>query len=556
MSKARVKVSSTHATIPDLAFSPDGRTVATGEMRSGAENPKVELIVLRNARTGTAERSSHPIVSGRLVGYTPDGRYLLVTTGASTSELLDTRTLKTVRTIGLGEPAALAPRGSLAAFGHTDGSVTFLDLTTGKETTPSDRTGSNVDSLSFDADGKTLATGDDDGTIGIWNVHAGALSDVYKGHSTGVNAVTFSPDGRTLYSGSYDGSVIAWDVSGARRLGRPFPIAPPNSADSSSQSDVSPDGSRFATSPGSNQVELWSSATRTVVRRLRVPIGETHGMRFSSDSMLLGIAGSKHAVVWDVRTGKVVHVLPVGSGVNEGSNAVAFSPDSRVVAIADAHAIRLYDLTTGNQVVEMSGGDGTPQDIDFSPDGKLLASATLAGEIDLWDVKTGTSLARLSNESHGRAYDSTVRFSPDGRMLAVGDTSGNVVIWDRAKRRPVGSPLAGQNVSIDTVDFDPSGRMLATMSDDGNLRLWDVATQKLIGAPIPVSTGGGTAEFFPDGTHVLGDFGSTGVVWDVDPVAWEAQACRVAHRDLTREEWNDFLGQRTYRPVCAAAQPH
>jgi WD40 repeat protein/DNA-binding SARP family transcriptional activator len=556
VSKARVEVSSTHATIPDLAFSRDGRTVATGEMRSGAENPKVELIVLRNARTGTAERFSHPIVSGRLVGYTPDGRYLLVTTGASTSELLEARTLKTVRTIRLGEPAALAPRGSLAVFGHTDGSVTFLDLTTGKETTPSDRTGSNVDSLSFDADGKTLATGDDDGTIGIWNVHAGALSDVYRGHSTGVNAVTFSPDGRTLYSGSYDGSVIAWDVSGTRRLGQPFPIAPPNSANSSSQSNVSPDGLRFATSPGSNEVELWSSATRTVVRRLRVPIGDTHGMRFSPDSTLLGIAGSKHAVVWDVRTGKVVHVLSVGSGVNEGSNAVAFSPDSRVVAIADEHAIRLYDLTTGNQMVEMSGGDGTPQDIDFSPDGKLLASATLAGEIDLWDVKTGRSLARLSNESHGRAYDSTVRFSPDGRMLAVGDTSGNIVIWDLAKRRPVGSPLAGQNVSIDTVDFDPSGRMLATMSDDGNLRLWDLATQKLIGAPIPVSTGGGTAEFFPDGTHVLGDFGSMGVVWDVDPVAWEAQACRVAHRDLTREEWNDFLGKRTYRPVCAAAQPH
>ena len=96
--------------------------------------------------------------------------------------------------------------------------------------------------------------------------------------------------------------------------------------------------------------------------------------------------------------------------------------------------------------------------------------------------------------------------------------------------------------------------MLVTMSSDGNLRLWDVATQKLIGAPIPASTGDGTAEFFPDGTHVFGDFGSTGVVWNVDPVAWETQACRIAHRNLTHEEWNGFLGQRTYRPVCAAAQ--
>ena len=145
-------------------------------------------------------------------------------------------------------------------------------------------------------------------------------------------------------------------------------------------------------------------------------------------------------------------------------------------------------------------------------------------------------------------------FSPDGRLLAVGDTSGDVVIWDVAKRRPVGSPLAGENSSVSSVDFDPSGRMLVTMSYDGNLRLWDVATQKLIGAPIPVSDGGGSAEFFPDGTHVLANFGPTGVVWNVDPAAWEAQACRVAHRDLTRREWNEFLGQRAYRPVCGSSR--
>jgi WD40 repeat protein len=221
-----------------------------------------------------------------------------------------------------------------------------------------------------------------------------------------------------------------------------------------------------------------------------------------------------------------------------------------VVAVADADAIRLYDLRTGHLVGEMRGADGTPQDLDFGPDGKLLASATLAGDSDLWDTATGDFLARLPNGTNHRAYDSTVRFSPDGRMLAVGDTSGKVEIWDVAKRRPVGSPLAGQNVSVNTVDFDPSGRTLVTMSDDGNLRLWDVATQKLVGAPIPVSTGGGSAEFFPDGTHVLGVFGPTGVVWNLDPGAWEAQACRVARRELTREEWSAFLGQRRYRPVC------
>jgi WD40 repeat protein/DNA-binding SARP family transcriptional activator len=544
-SKPRVTVSSQNATIPDLAFSPDGRTLATGEMRSGSENPRREIIVLRNARTGVAETRSHAIVSGRLVGYTSDGRYLLVTKGERTSELLDARTLEKLRTFQLGEPAALAPRGSLAAFGHTDGSVTFLNLATRKKTTPPDRTGSNVDSLSFSADGRTLATGDDDGTIGIWNVRARALRDVYSGQSAGVNAATFSPDGRTLYSGSYDGSVMAWDVSGTRRLGRQFPIT--RNTDSRWASAVSPHGSLFAVSPGSNEVELRSAATLNGVRRLRGPFGDTSDIRFSRDGRLLAVAGTEHALVWDVRTRKLIRAFPAGGG----SSTVAFSPDGRVLAVeGQPNAIKLYDLRTGHQVVGLPGRDGTPQDIDFSPDGNLLASATLAGETDLWDVATGKLLAQLPNGSSGQAWDSAVSFSLDGTLLAVGDTSGNVVIWDVAKRRPVGSPLAGENSAVHSVDFDPSGRMLVTMSDDGNLRLWDVATQKLIGAPIPVSDGGGTAEFFPDGTHVLADFGPTGVVWNVDPVAWEAQACRVAHRDLTHREWDEFLGQRAYRPMC------
>jgi WD40 repeat protein len=543
-SKPRFTVPSPNdATIPDLAFSPDGRTLATGEMRSGSEDPKREIIVLRNARTGAAETRSHAIVSGRLVGYTSNGRYLLVTKGGRTSELLDARTLEKLKTFQLGEPAALSPRGSLAAFGHTDGSVTFLDLATGKRTTPSERTGSNVDSLSFSAHGGTLATGDDDGTIGVWNVRARALRDVYSGQSAEVNAATFSPDGRTLYSGSYDGSVVAWDVSGTRRLGRPFSIT--HYSDSRWASAVSSQRSLFAVSPGPNQIEVWSAATLTVVRRLRGPFGDTSEIRFTPDGRLLATAGTTHALVWDVRTRKLARAFPAGGG----SSTVAFSPDGRVLAVEGqpANAIKLYDLRTGDQVVELPERDGTPQHIDFSPDGKLLASATLGGVVDLWDAATGKLLARLVNAS---PYDSAVSFSPDGRLLAVGDTSGDVVIWDVAKRRPVGSPLAGENSSVTSVDFDPSGRMLVTMSYDGNLRLWDVATQKLIGAPIPVSGGGGSAEFFPDGTHVLANFGPTGVVWNVDPVAWEAQACRVAHRDLTHREWNEFLGQRAYRPVC------
>ena len=71
---------------------------------------------------------------------------------------------------------------------------------------------------------------------------------------------------------------------------------------------------------------------------------------------------------------------------------------------------------------------------------------------------------------------------------------------------------------------------------------------KLIGSPLPGADVQGWGTFFPDGKHVLAVFADgTGIVWNVDPAAWEAQACRVAHRDLTRAEWRDFLPEQPYR---------
>jgi len=102
------------------------------------------------------------------------------------------------------------------------------------------------------------------------------------------------------------------------------------------------------------------------------------------------------------------------------------------------------------------------------------------------------------------------------------------------------------------VTFNPSGTEVITTSSDGKLRLWDLASGKLVGAPLPGTDSGGWGTFFPDGKQVIAVFGSgTGVVWDVDPAAWKAHACRIAHRNLTRTEWQDFLPQRGYRAVCA-----
>jgi WD40 repeat protein len=111
--------------------------------------------------------------------------------------------------------------------------------------------------------------------------------------------------------------------------------------------------------------------------------------------------------------------------------------------------------------------------------------------------------------------------------------------------------LGGQNGAVISVTYSPDGTEVMTTSSDGKFRLIDVATGKLVGPPLPGSAAPGWGTFFPDGKQIAATFwDGKGMVWNVDPQAWAAQACRIAHRNLTRAEWHDFLPQRPYRAVC------
>ena len=541
----------------DVAFAPDGRTFATGEF--GANRPDLagEVVVVRSTRTGFPLARTQPVPDGRVVGYTPDGRFLLVVTGKRRSLLLSTHTLSLARTFDVGGAAALSPTSDRAVFAQKDGALDLLDLRTGVATPLPGRASGSINALSFSRDGRTIASGNDDGTVSIWSVRSG-LRETLTGHSAAVVAAVFSPDGRTLYTASNDGSVILWDVGGARRLGQPFRYA--SRAHASTGSAVSPNGSLFAVSPGPDRVMLWRTSPRAPLEpTLRGPAGDIDGMAFSPDGRLLAAAGERHVVVWDTTTRKTVRILAAG---HFGASSVKFSPDGLTLAVGLFDNVdALYDLRTGRQTARLDE-DGFIASVDLSPDGRLLAAVGEVGTATIWDIANGSIVSTLSGAISGAVAAYAVRFSPTGKLVAVGDTSGRVVFWklDPSHQfegawaaRPAGLPLVGHNGGVDSIDFDKSGRTLVTLSDDGKLRLWDVATRKLIGAPLPGSTNGsgGAVHFFPDGKHVLAVFHSgTGVVWNVDPAAWEAKACSIAHRNLTRAEWAESLGRRSYSNVC------
>ena len=543
--RSRAQLVSTGAATADVAYAPDGRTLVTGETTTGRNLGPPEVLVARRASDGSVLRRSRPIPGGRLVGFVLGGRDLLVTSGETESFLLDARTFARTRTIGISGSAAISFDGTTAAFGGEDGSLTLVSLRSDRELALNGRAPGRVTALGFSRDGRLLASGADDGTVEMWDVATRTLQATYKGHAAAAISVLFDHAGATLYSASSDGSVMVWDVAGKRRLGRSFRFSSLGRGAATAVA-ASPDSSYFVTSPAPNRITLWRARDLHRVGELHGPCGYVVSLAWSHDGRLVACTGDgPHAVVWDV-TARRIDALYGPSG-RDGGDGVNFSPDDKLLAVvgSDGH-VRVYDVRARRRIADVPGKI-TLQDVDFSSDGERLAAAGLGQSIVIWDVVN----RKLERKVRHDLPFLSIRFSPDGREIATGDIAGNVDFWDAATGHRVRRTLGGQNGLVLSVTYSPDGKDVITTSTDGKFRLWDIASGKLVGAPLPGAETGGWGTYFPDGKQVIAVFDSgTGVVWNVDPATWARTACRIAHRNLTKDEWGAFLPERHYRRVC------
>jgi hypothetical protein len=154
-------------------------------------------------------------------------------------------------------------------------------------------------------------------------------------------------------------------------------------------------------------------------------------------------AGYDTARLWDPATGKHLRTL---AGHYGGVRGVAFSPDGRLLATAsDDETVRLWDPATGKRLRTLAGHTGPVRGVAFSPDGRLLATAN-GRTARLWDPATGERLRKPT----GRGVD-RVAFSPDGRLLATAN-GRTARLWDPATGERLRTLLILVNLSKGTED--------------------------------------------------------------------------------------------------------
>jgi WD40 repeat protein/class 3 adenylate cyclase len=569
-------------TNPNLTFffTPDGRSLLYLYQLAGPAGSAayVDRWNVASGKVTSVAVGADGAVGGELVDR---GREFAVI-GNSRVSFFDTKTLRLRRRVSFSQPSgtstlvgssALSPDGTTLAIGSDNGSVTFIDLRTGRSALGQGGHTAAVVSTVYSPSGSRFVSTSEDGSVVLWDSRTRTPIERLYGHAGRVLGVAFSSDGRTLFTSSLDGAVFEWDLGTSRRFGRPFSF-PHVITDPATLSPATPgaplltvssSGRLFAASASQSSVEIYSATTlRRVATVSLSPNRNVGGGAWAGSRFVLG--GDRGLVqVWAVGRGKP----KAGSALKGLSRqamvrSLASAEDGRVIAAVDGW----YGPPPKNsgppeegELAIWRGGRlvGTPLNLHafgngvaLSADGSTAAGATDSGKLLVVDTGTGKRERTIVPNYTGGGLQA-VAFSPDG-TIAVGSWSGVVTLWNSRSGEEIGDATLVAPAPVAAISFSSDGATFATSGgSSGGARIWVTATRQQLGADFPGGAGQwGNVAYTPNGRYLISVFGDGSADrWPVSLGAWERHACAVAGRDFTQEEWRRFVGSRSQSRVCS-----
>jgi len=355
-------------------------------------------------------------------------------------------------------------------------------------------------------------------------------------HQAPVIGVAYTPDGQSLLSANRDGVLLVRDLASGKAETRAIL---PNRATNASRMALNPaDGRYMAVSTAAGMVHVWDRNDWTVAswkahdpaayvlvtysprgHYLATAAGDsvkvwnadhkevytfrnTHRVTdvcWSPDERFLAVSAydMPRVRIWEVSTGQETTIRTI----QWNATAVAFSPDGKHFAWTGMDGVvPVYDVQANfKQVATLAGAPGIQSRLSFSPDGRMIVSASRFGPARIWRVESGQLVSTIHGHSNGVR---DLVFTPDGSVLTTVGGDQRIIAWDMLDYQDVTTLVDWSPQPLHAAAFSADGRHLVTATF--NFRLWDLDRRAAMFSPTPPFTRSLSVAFHPTGEQFAG----------------------------------------------------
>jgi WD40 repeat protein len=311
-----------------------------------------------------------------------------------------------------------------------------------------------------------------------------------KGDLKDVENIAFSPNGENLVSTSLNGNVNIWSISSNKEVRYLNNFGKANSV----AVTFSPDNEvQLIAIASDKSIQIREAGSWRLIRRLELS-AYVNAITFSPDGKFLatGTVGVVNlnklsderisAQIWETSSGKLISSLSRGNNVNAlrfSVNALRFSPDGKLIITASADGTaQIWETFSGEPVRQLLKHKKAILDVAFSPDGKHVATASLDKTAALWEVGSDREPILLHEPEQPMT---AVSFSHDSKWIATASTDKMVRVWNVKSGKKIASIPHPDFISA--VTFNPSldkKDLIATASLDNKIRLWKLKDNETV----------------------------------------------------------------------------